>query len=283
MIKIGIESDAYFRYENEKSGILKAKKHGYDCLDYQDLCDKNSPILNLNDIAYKSYLKELQRMASDAGIEFNQAHGLWPKDDTTETLRNNNKQLYIRQIKGCSYLGCKNLVIHPVQPYGWGEEQNSVLTFNENVKLLRELSDVASCYDVNICLENLPFYGYSLSKTENIRKVVDEVDCQNIKICFDVGHANVMKENIFNSIITAGEKLAVLHIHDNYGTRDDRHYIPFQGNIDWDEFIRGLNEIGYNGCMSLETVISMRTPEPMLENMQKGLAGIARYLADKIK
>ena len=56
----------------------------------------------------------------------------------------------------------------------------------------------------------------------------------------------------------------------------------YQGDIDWDGFTRALGEIGYQGVMSLETVISDKMPEPMREGMQRSLAQIARYLAEKV-
>ena len=42
-------------------------------------------------------------------------------------------------------------------------------------------------------------------------------------------------------------------------------------------------QAGENNIKSLETFIDKRTPEPMKEQMQKGLAGIAKYFAEKIK
>ena len=92
-----------------------------------------------------------------------------------------------------------------------------------------------------------------------------------------------MKEDIYESIKVLGDDLKTLHIHDNYAGADDRHYIPFRGTIDWDKFIQGLNEIGYKGSINLEVVIPRAVPDPMKEQLQLGLAGIAKYFAERVK
>lgn len=43
----------------------------------------------------------------------------------------------------------------------------------------------------------------------------------------------------------------MLHLHDNYGTRDD-HSMPYFGTIDWDEIMRALRDIGYEGTFNYE-------------------------------
>jgi len=45
--------------------------------------------------------------------------------------------------------------------------------------------------------------------------------------------------------------LCHLHVHDNSGKNDD-HYFPFEGNIDWKKFVEGLKEINYQGVFMFE-------------------------------
>ncbi|MBR1866978.1 MAG: sugar phosphate isomerase/epimerase [Clostridia bacterium] len=282
MIKTGIESVGYFTFGDEKEGLEKAKAHGYDCLDYGGICADSSPLFTYSEENYEKYLVDLGNTAKRIGIEFFQAHGLWPKDDTTEELRERSITYYEKQIRGCAFLGCERLVIHTCMPDGWAPEKDEKVTFEENVKVLERLLPTAEKYGVKICVENLPFWHLSMARTEAVKKLVRAVDSKYAKICLDTGHANVMKENIYESVKTAGSDLEVLHVHDNTGSREDRHYIPYQGNIDWEGFVKGLNEIGYRGCMSLETVIAPRMPEPMREEMRIALAKIARHLASKV-
>ena len=43
-----------------------------------------------------------------------------------------------------------------------------------------------------------------------------------------------------------------LHIHDNFGIKWDEHLIPGDGNIDWEQFLRILKQIGYPGEFVIE-------------------------------
>jgi sugar phosphate isomerase/epimerase len=79
-----------------------------------------------------------------------------------------------------------------------------------------------------------------------------------------------------------GDDLKVLHVHDNYGGADDRHYYPYRGNVDWEGFYKGLNEIKYQGTLNLETRVAIETPEPMRDVMRKGLYELAKYMASRV-
>ena len=285
MIKTGIESVAYVRYgEDEVAGLAKAKSHGYDCLDYGELAGAGSPLFALSQAEFETYLTWLKTRANENGICFNQTHGLWFMDDKDEVERKSNIAYYKRQIEGCALLGCPNLVIHTCLPGGWngGRQAETQMVFDENVKVIEAILPTAKQFGVTICVENLPFRSFSLSPAREVKKLVRFIDDNNVKICLDTGHANCVGENAYETVKLLGDDLACLHVHDNAGGADDRHYIPYQGTIDWEGFATALNEIGYTGVMSLETNIKNTTPEPMKEQMQRALAQMARYLASRV-
>ena len=66
----------------------------------------------------------------------------------------------------------------------------------------------------------------------------------------------------------------MLHLHDNYGTRDD-HSMPYFGTIDWEEIMRALRDIGYEGTFNYE-VAATHLPMALREDH-------ARYLVDAAK
>ena len=110
--------------------------------------------------------------------------------------------------------------------------------------------------------------------------MLDEVNDEYIKACLDTGHFEAVGTDIHGAICLLGKHLAALHVQDSaFG--QDRHVPPFQALVDWDGFARGLKEIAFKGVISLETMISTGTPQPMLEQMQRALAGIAAYLAKR--
>jgi sugar phosphate isomerase/epimerase len=97
-----------------------------------------------------------------------------------------------------------------------------------------------------------------------------------------VGHFNSEKGDICEAICLLGTHLSALHVHDDrYG--QDRHLIPFQGETDWNGFVRGLKAISFDGVISLETRIQPGTPQPIREALELQLSKIARYFADEIE
>ena len=71
-----------------------------------------------------------------------------------------------------------------------------------------------------------------------------------------------------------------MHVHDNNG-RTDTHLLPYFGTIDWEPFLDALYKIGYGGCFNLETVIGLKTPQPIKENMQRDLKDLVTYMAKR--
>lgn len=283
MIKTGIISSAYFEIDDFEAGMSLMKSHGYDCIDYQELGNfAHSPLYKMTEEELKSYLCTLRDCAKKNGLEFHQLHGIWPHvDDTTEEGRQQSIEYFKKNILCASYLDCPRVVVHPCMPGLFlGKKLDDEIQLN--VRLLKQLAPYAREHSVTICLENMPFpHGSHLSYIENVKKVLDEVDDEYVKACLDTGHFEAVGTDIYSAIKLLGSHLSTLHVHDSaFG--QDRHTIPFQALIDWDGFIRGLKEIGYNGVMSLETRIGAKTPQPMKEELERALAELARYFADTI-
>ena len=280
MIKIGIESTGYFGAFDFVEGLKKAKEHGYDCVDYQNMLVDSDAFVNFSVEKYDDYLKQVKKAADDAGIEIFQAHGGTPLENGVPCKE--VKPDFIRQLYTCKQLGCKYLILHPFVDYIDNFETHEV-GMKRNYDLMELLLPHAEKYGVTICLENLPFRYVDMSRVVEVKKLIKEIGSKNLAACLDTGHCNVINENLYDSIITFGEDLKTLHVHDNFGFSGDRHYPPFKGSINWEDVVKGLNDIGYKGCFSLETFIAKTTPEPMREQMRVGLAGIAKYFAEQIK
>ena len=80
--------------------------------------------------------------------------------------------------------------------------------------------------------------------------------------CIDTGHSNMAAKHEGEPTVPEltrrlGEAVEVLHINDNEG-KTDMHAVPmpdahpFTGAVDWWDFFRALDEIGYEGYYNLE-------------------------------
>jgi sugar phosphate isomerase/epimerase len=106
-----------------------------------------------------------------------------------------------------------------------------------------------------------------------------DIDSPDLKMCFDVGHANILGESIPHVIRLIGyDCLKILHCHDNDG-KNDLHLPPCEGNIDWRSVTQALHGIGFDGVFNLETE---PTKNPDASNARKceiELAKIAKSVS----
>jgi len=286
MLKTGIISSAYFVHENYEEGMPVMKAHGYDSIDYQGFGSfQHSPLYKMSDGELECYLTNLKECAKANGLGIHQLHGTWPHvDDTTKEGRKQTIEYFKKNIYGAKMLGCPRVVVHPCMPsLCLGKPFDEQEDFEVNVFLLESLAPVAKECGVTVCFENMPFpVQSSYSFIKNVKKLLETVNSAYIKACLDTGHFNVEKGSIYEAICLLGDHLSTLHIHDDrYG--QDRHLIPFQGEIDWDGFVKGLRDIAYQGVISLETRIEPNTPQPMREQMEIQLANIAKYFAREVE
>lgn len=278
-MRIGITNTAYCSYQKGSIDYEKMHAHGYSCADYQNLMDTRDGLLfHVDRMTFEKLLTAERRQANDAGIEFSQVHAPWPTDDLTAESRREKFEYMKSALEGCALLGSKYFVVHPVMPFGWGKDEDPDFTLECNADFLIALCVYGGDLGVNICIENMPFPAYRLSRIPSLVKFVKSLHLKNLFICFDTGHANVFGDDCGKMIRMCGDLLKVLHVHDNNGKQDE-HRMPFEGTIDWESFRMALKKIRYDGCISLETSVSRRYPEELYEYMQKGLAMTAKYLA----
>ncbi len=100
-----------------------------------------------------------------------------------------------------------------------------------------------------ICLENL--YNHARTCSDLLR-LISCTGSGKLGICLDTGHLNLGGDSQGDFIRQAGEHLKALHIADNQG-KTDQHIMPFgAGNVDWQETIAALREVGYQGLFNYE-------------------------------
>lgn len=288
MIRICGESETFFGFNDTldlvEEGLKKAKEYGVTALDY-NFAPRNNKYYALDDEEFERQLTALKELAGKYGIVFNQVHSVWPHDtaydfDTNFNERKRDFPTYVKSLKGASLLGAKNVVLHTAMPYGWARDLHEELVIEMNEVFVKDLLPYAREYDVIICLENLPFHT-QLASTKRLNEFVKKFNDPHLKVCFDTGHAFVLKEDLAEDVLMLGDDLACMHVHDNKGA--DYHLIPYQGGIAWEPFLDALKKINYQGAFSLETHFTKNMPEPFRDEFNKLLFKLARSMADKIE
>ena len=85
MRKTGIQSGAYAAEERYE----KMRADGFEAVDYQELCDTETPLFTSGIAEFERILKNERRLAEAAGVGISQTHGpwRWPVHDSTPEER----------------------------------------------------------------------------------------------------------------------------------------------------------------------------------------------------
>jgi D-psicose/D-tagatose/L-ribulose 3-epimerase len=119
------------------------------------------------------------------------------------------------------------------------------------VEALKEVQDHAEKVGVRIGLEPLNrFETYFLNRTDQALALAEDVG-GNCGVTLDIFHMNIEEADWEQAIRSAGDRLVDVHVADN------NRMPPGQGAIDWDRFMRVLDEVGYNGCVTVEFVATV--------------------------
>ena len=134
--------------------------------------------------------------------------------------------------------------------------------------------------DVIICVENMPPGVHPGSRMADLAELLAELDQPQLALALDTGHAN-LTASAAEETRAAGSLLATTHVHDNDG-RQDSHEPPGHGTIDWADWGRALDSIGYDGPIVLECIRRLRhDPASFKPEILAGIARIAPSLSPR--
>ncbi len=307
---VSIQSAGWYDEADDEKSMKYAKECGIEAIDYNIdhvlnvwdyLKGKKFPFCDKPLDEFVAHYAPLKAAAEKYGVAFSQMHAPFPvwiegnKEATEYILTVVEKTIAV-----CSYVGCPAIVVHP---YFSGEAEKRERNMEINLEIYRRLMPFAKKYGVKICLENL-FVGHPGGAIEAnvctnasdfcylIDKLNAEAGEEVFGFCFDVGHANITGKNIRAYLNDIGKRLTILHIHDNNG-RGDMHLLPYTQTsdiwgatlaTDWEGFINGLRDIGYEGTLSFETFrVSERFPQEVHKEMLALTVAIGKYFRKRIE
>lgn len=126
-----------------------------------------------------------------------------------------------------------------------------------------------------------PRVGETVSNSDAMLRLIDEVGEDNFGAVLDVGHLHAAKELIPLSVEKLGERIFYVHASDNDG-RDNYHWAIGRGTVDWDGVFEALRKHGFAGPIAVDVGgpdIADRLDEEVLAS-RRALEGLVRrYLA----
>ncbi|NJN82856.1 MAG: sugar phosphate isomerase/epimerase [Caldilineaceae bacterium] len=123
-----------------------------------------------------------------------------------------------------------------------------------------ELASRAAERSINLCIEHFP--GRALPTVANTLAFLEDVGHPNLNLLFDIGHAQMSKEDIRIAILKADQRLGYVHLDDNDGV-GDLHWALCDGVMTQESLkslFHALVEIEYDGGVSLE--MNPTLPDP---------------------
>ena len=193
-------------------------------------------------------VRALKEKADSLGLEFQFIHApfaginaMWQEGDEYQKIWNGMTEA----IASASACGVPIVICHVSS--GWKAPEINELGLSR----FDALVDFAEQRNVIVAFENL-------RKVGNLAYFVDryeERDC--VRFCYDCGHEHCYTKTVPWMDIFCHRTICT-HIHDNFGrgwekTGDpDIHLLPFDGNCDYRQMMRKLNEYDYAGSLMLE-------------------------------
>ena len=205
---------------------------------------------------WREYVLGLKELAHGLGMQFVQAHsqgGNPLSDDPAHVdflLR-----ATLRSIEICELLGIKNTVVHN----GFAKELSKEEWFVRNKAFYEQLFPAMERCGVNVLCENSTRANmkemYFINSGRDMREFIEYVDHPLVHGCWDTGHANCEGEQ-YDEIMAIGDELYAIHYNDNHGAKDE-HLAPFLGQLNHDEVMCALTDVGFDGYFTLECSSSL--------------------------
>lgn len=145
---------------------------------------------------------------------------------------------YMNDITVCKNNGIDLVVIHPTFQYE--KQELSEIGINRIKRLVKHAESIG----VKVVYENVELNGY-------LEYIVDNINSNNLGVCFDVGHCHLFYDGIFD-VNKFKNKVFTIHLHDNFKIKDD-HNLPFDGTVDWKKVIKQVVDMNYNDYIVIES------------------------------
>ena len=250
--------------------IEELKRLGYDAIDvgftrviYNNDPYPHDPILDNDN--WQADLDPYIEKCKEIGLKISSTHLPYrydhtdPKGDKFDFFHG----MAIRSLQASEYLGAKWTVMH-------------LINVNGTVEYAKKLFADSGVKKIGIAIENDP--RLSLDELIEAHDTLKN-EGYNVGICLDVGHCHINtkhENNVPDVIRQMGERIKVLHIHDNCRNLD-MHKAPFTGTMDWNGVMCALKDIKFTGEFNFE-LQPERIPEPARLAYEKYCVDIGRYL-----
>lgn len=207
--------------------------------------------------------RNVYRLANRYGIKLWSYHlPFWPftEIDISDKELCDDTIVYLTElIKKASDIGIDKFVIHPS-----GEPIEDPAERKERMKCSKEslarLAEIAKKHGAVIAAEDLPRSCLGKNSAEILELISAHED---LKVCFDTNH--LLQESPAEFVRNVGKKIITTHVSD-CDFINERHWLPGEGKIDWQELLQAFKDIDYDGVWLYE--IGFACPRSIIRNRE---------------
>lgn len=306
MIKVGVQTKGILPEMGLEKGIALIAAAGFERVDFNlDTFLKNSDVyagrINTffdNDLeSLLSYFEEYRKIFEKYGIKPSQMHAPYPilvptRADVTDYMQ---KVVIPKSIAIAGRMQIPWVVMHPFKlQYKYGLEAEQAM----NLQYFQSIIPMLKEHHVGVCVENL-YESVGGRITEgtcaNPTEAAWYVDVLNqlageelFGCCLDTGHMELTHREPADYIRQIGNRLKILHMHENDAI-GDLHQMPYtfgtkpDDGVDWEDFCKTLVEIGFDGTLSFETFPCVNSfPRGAREEVLRTIRAIGEDMVENI-
>ncbi len=273
--------------------MKKAIQIGYDEL-FEKKCEYASlagfkyisvnftKVLDKTEYEWEKITETIQNILSKNNLSCVQSHPYYYDLLVSSELCEEKYEFAIKQaVIASGKLGASWCALHPRSSISSGFL--TLKSLEDNKKAFSEYLECAIKYNTGIAAENLPIFPglwpampFYSSDYYDLCELADSLGDSHVGICWDTGHAHLMHFDQAEAIKFLGNRIKCTHVHNNY-RKEDQHYPPDNGNIEWDKVMSAFASVGYDGPLTLETHCPYPA-EDLLINFAKHNFGCLEYL-----
>ena len=289
MLKVGVQTKGILPDMPVDKGFQFIKDAGFEKVDLSiDTFLKNSDLYagNVNRFFDASvedllvYFNDYRIAMEKAGISPSQMHAPYPilvptRPDITEYMQS---VVIPKSIAIAGMMEIPWVVMHPFKlQYLYGSETERAM----NLEFFRSLIPMLKEHHAGVCVENL-YQSVGGRITEGTcadpAEAIWYVDTLNqlageelFGCCLDTGHMELVHRTPADYVRKVGNRLKILHMHEN-DSIGDLHQMPYtfgkkpEDGVDWQDFSKALDEVGFDGTLSFETF-------PCMNSFPRGVRG----------
>lgn len=209
---------------------------------------------------WERWIDKVADKAVELGIKFGQCHAYFYNfldSAMSEEEKEYHLMLQMRSLECSRILNAHTCVLHPETARDGIEQRRN--SFQKNLEYFKPIVEQLEKMGMYLAIENMCDFGIAPARKfcaypEELVEFVKSFQSNNVGICWDFEHADIMQQDQSESLKYIGKYLFATHVSDTYSKTDNKlmHVLPMTGTIRWEEVMKVLAQIGYEGDFCYE-------------------------------